>query len=199
MTDVSGVQESWTSINTFGGVPRPSSLHATVSLGAMIDAHRSSVATRMAPITQLATPERNVTSANAASPGVDVTTQRIATFALAQLGKPYVFATSGPETFDCSGLVAAAYREVGIQVPAYTGTLATLGREVNPSTETIRPGDLIFMRGGSPASDLGHVGIAVSATEWVRAPRTGDVVKSGPIPAGALQMIRRLIDASPPG
>ena len=121
--------------------------------------------------------------------------ERVASFALRQLGKPYVFATSGPDTFDCSGLVAAAYREVGVQIPAYTFTQATLGREVDTRSEPIRAGDLIFTRGGTPPSDLGHVGIAISATEWVRAPRSGDVVKAGPIPATGVQLVRRLSGA----
>ena len=121
--------------------------------------------------------------------------ERVASYVLRQLGKPYVFATSGPDTFDCSGLVAAAYREVGVQIPAYTFTQATLGREVDTRTEPIRAGDLIFTRGGTPPSDLGHVGIATSATEWVRAPRSGDVVKAGPIPTTDVQMVRRLSEA----
>ena len=122
---------------------------------------------------------------------------QVVNFALRQQGKPYVFGTSGPDTFDCSGLVTSAYRQVGLDVPAYTFTQATLGRAVDASREQIQPGDLIFTRGGSPPRDLGHVGIAVSSTEWVRAPRTGDVVKAGPLPLDGIQLVRRLVEQDP--
>ena len=118
---------------------------------------------------------------------------KIVRYALAQQGKPYVFATAGPDTFDCSGLISAAYRQVGVGVPAYTFTLATLGRAVDPKNEPIKPGDLIFVRGGRPPRDLGHAGIAISATEWIRAPATGDVVKVGPLPSN-IQLVRRLVN-----
>ena len=120
-------------------------------------------------------------------------TDQVVRFALAQQGKPYVFGTTGPDTYDCSGLVSAAYKQIGVDVPAYTFTQATYGRAVDPKTEAIRPGDLIFVRGGRPATDLGHVGIAVSATEWIQAPRTGDVVKTGPLPYDRIQVVRRLV------
>lgn len=114
-------------------------------------------------------------------------------FALAQLGKPYVFGTAGPDTFDCSGLVSAAYKQAGIDIPAYTFTMATRGRPIDPATEAIRPGDMIFVRGGRPVQDLGHMGMAISATEWIQAPRTGDVVKVGPLPYDRIQVVRRLV------
>jgi len=114
-------------------------------------------------------------------------------FALAQLGKPYVFGTAGPDTFDCSGLVSAAYKQAGIDIPAYTFTQATHGRPIDPATEPLRAGDLIFVRGGRPPQDLGHVGMAISATEWIQAPHTGDVVKVGPLPYDRIQVVRRLV------
>jgi len=120
-------------------------------------------------------------------------TDQVVRFALAQQGKPYVFGTKGPDTFDCSGLMSAAYKQIGVDIPAYTFTQATYGRAVDPRTEAIKPGDLIFVRGGRPATDLGHVGMAVSATEWVQAPRTGDVVKTGPLPYDRIQVVRRLV------
>ena len=124
-------------------------------------------------------------------------TARVATvtgFALAQQGKPYVFATSGPDTYDCSGLVTAAYRRIGVEMPAYSFTQATYGRAVDPTSEPIKAGDLIFVRGGRPPKDLGHVGIALSATEWIQAPHTGDVVKVGPLPLDRIQVVRRIIE-----
>ncbi len=198
MTHISATQGTLRSTGTDPSASARSA-GATVSLQAMIQAstpvrwsgsQQVAVVPPSVPVDE--TPVARPTSGIRAP---DTKPERVASFALAQLGKPYVFATSGPGTFDCSGLVAAAYRQVGLEVPAYTGTQATLGREVDPNRETIRPGDLIFLRGGSPPTDLGHVGIAVSSTEWVRAPRVGDVVKVGPMPAGAIQMVRRLMES----
>jgi cell wall-associated NlpC family hydrolase len=119
----------------------------------------------------------------------------VVAFALAQVGKPYVFGTSGPRTFDCSGLTLAAYRRVGITLPHLSGAQARMGRPVRWRAEPIRPGDLVFTRGGRPRKDLGHVGIAVSATEWVVAPAPGKRVYRGPIPLGGVQAVRRFLDA----
>jgi cell wall-associated NlpC family hydrolase len=109
--------------------------------------------------------------------------------ALAQLGKPYAFGTQGPDTFDCSGLVTYAYRAIGIELPAYTFTLANYGVAVAPGD--IQPGDLIFTRGGVPTEDYGHVAIAISTTQEIQAPKTGDVVKITSLPA-LPQAIRRI-------
>jgi cell wall-associated NlpC family hydrolase len=81
-------------------------------------------------------------------------------YARAQVGKRYVWATSGPNTFDCSGLVVAAYRKVGVSLPHQTGGLAGRGRSV--SRAQLQPGDLVF-----PSS--GHVGIYVGGGLMVHA------------------------------
>lgn len=115
--------------------------------------------------------------------------------ALAQLGKPYVFGTQGPDTFDCSGLVTYAYRTIGIELPAYTYTLVGYGVAVAP--DDIQPGDLIFTRGGTPPEDYGHVAIAISTTQEIQAPRTGDIVKITGLPT-APQAVRRIVRATQP-
>jgi cell wall-associated NlpC family hydrolase len=119
--------------------------------------------------------------------------ERVITFARAQIGKPYRFGTAGPNAFDCSGLTMAAYRSVGIALPHYSVSQARLGRPVQWHREAIRPGDLVFMRGGEPVIDLGHVGIAVSATDWIVAPHSGARVRLEPIPQ-AIQRVRRFLD-----
>jgi len=75
--------------------------------------------------------------------------------ALAQRGKPYVWAAAGPGSFDCSGLVVYAYAQAGMPgLPHYTGTQQTMGVSVPRGQE--QPGDLVFF--GNPAH---HVGIYV--------------------------------------
>ena len=60
--------------------------------------------------------------------------------ALAQLGKPYVFGAAGPNAFDCSGLIEAAYRAAGISLPRDTYHQVAAGQAV-PDIATIAPGD----------------------------------------------------------
>ncbi|MEU8321459.1 NlpC/P60 family protein [Nonomuraea sp. NPDC048881] len=95
-------------------------------------------------------------------------------WALTQQLKPYVWGAEGPRSYDCSGLVMAAYQRVGISLPHYTGDQWTAGRQV--SRDQLRPGDLVFFY-----SDLHHVGIYIGGGMMVHAPRTGDVVRVAPI------------------
>ncbi len=89
--------------------------------------------------------------------------------AMAELGKPYVYATAGPDTFDCSGLVVYAYAAVGVSLPHSSYALWNAG--VYVSQDQLEPGDLVFFDG------LGHVGIYIGGGQFIHAPHTGDVVK----------------------
>ncbi len=109
--------------------------------------------------------------------------------ALAQVGKPYQFFSAGPDAFDCSGLVLAAYRTIGIQLPHQSAQQALLGTAVDPATESIRPGDLIFLTTHGNAT-INHVGIAVTSTTYVHAPRSGETVRVGAIPS-SVTAVRR--------
>ena len=90
--------------------------------------------------------------------------------AMAQLGKPYVWAAAGPDVFDCSGLTMFAYAAAGISIPHYTGAQINIGRRV--SWDEMQPGDLIFF-----GADLGHMGMYIGGGQMIHAPHTGDVVK----------------------
>ena len=98
------------------------------------------------------------------------------TFALAQLGKPYVWGATGPAAYDCSGLTSSAWRAAGVTIGRTTyeqvddGTATTLQR--------LAPGDLILTPGGDGTfASPGHVGMYLGGGRVVEAPRTGDVVK----------------------
>ncbi|MER6944385.1 NlpC/P60 family protein [Nonomuraea sp. NPDC000554] len=97
-----------------------------------------------------------------------------ARWALTQQLKPYVWGAEGPGSYDCSGLVMAAYQQVGISLPHYTGDQWTAGKHI--SREELRPGDLVFFYG-----DLHHVGIYIGGGMMVHAPQTGDVVRIAPL------------------
>jgi cell wall-associated NlpC family hydrolase len=114
-------------------------------------------------------------------------------FALAQQGKPYAFATSGPDTYDCSGLTKRAYAQIGVTLIHQSAAQAQQGRAVAFTTETILPGDLVFMatRGNDVIS---HVGIALGNGTWIQARRPGDVVRVGPMPSlSSIVAVRRLV------
>ncbi len=125
-----------------------------------------------------------VTVANVPSciPGVNtaadtgqVPNARVATaidFAEAQLGKPYQFGATGPDAYDCSGLVMMAYRAAGVYIPRTSQQQFLWGPQV-PASE-VEPGDLVFFAGadGTPQAP-GHVGLVIGHDEMIEAYATG--------------------------
>jgi peptidoglycan DL-endopeptidase CwlO len=107
--------------------------------------------------------------------------------ALTRQGAPYVWGATGPNTFDCSGLVQWSYRQIGVGMPRVAAAQQQVGQLVDPAQ--IQPGDLIFF--GSPAT---HVGIYVGGGRFLEAPQSGDVVKVAPVRSN-VSTIRRI---SPP-
>lgn len=86
-----------------------------------------------------------------------------------QLGKPYQYAGSGPNVFDCSGLIMYCYAQVGVRLPHSSYMQSRCG--VRVSYAELQPGDLVFFHG------YGHVGMYVGGGQYIHAPHTGDVVR----------------------
>lgn len=108
-------------------------------------------------------------------------------FALAQLGKPYVWGAEGPGSYDCSGLVLAAFRSAGLAVPRTSAAQAEVGVPV--PRDQVRPGDLVFYY--QPVS---HVAVAIDGSRAVHASRPGEPVRIADIDAiGPVTGIRRLL------
>ncbi len=84
-----------------------------------------------------------------------------------ELGKPYVFDTAGPNTFDCSGLITFLFAQVGISLPHN----AAEQQRVTIRVTKPLPGDLVFF--GDPAY---HVGLYVGGGKMISAPHAGAVV-----------------------
>jgi cell wall-associated NlpC family hydrolase len=89
--------------------------------------------------------------------------------AMQYLGVPYVWGGMSPSGFDCSGLIAYAYAQVGVSLPHHAASQYNYGTPV--SMGEMQPGDLVFFDG------LGHAGIYIGGGQFIHAPHTGDVVK----------------------
>jgi peptidoglycan DL-endopeptidase CwlO len=72
-------------------------------------------------------------------------------YAMAQVGKAYVYGAAGPNAFDCSGLTMAAWRQAGVSLPHSSSAQQGFGTPVSASN--LRPGDLVFYY--QPVSHVG--------------------------------------------
>ena len=101
-------------------------------------------------------------------------------FAVRQLGKPYQWGATGPNSYDCSGLVYAAYTAAGIRIARTTFQWRQDGPQVPLSQ--IQPGDLLFSAGsdGTPANP-GHVVMYLGGGQIIQAPQTGEDVQIDPL------------------
>lgn len=88
--------------------------------------------------------------------------------ALSRLGRPYVWGATGPDQFDCSGLVQWSYRQAGIQLDRTTYDQINDGIPVPRSQ--VQPGDLVFPHAG-------HVQMAIGNGLVVEAPYSGATVR----------------------
>ncbi|UGQ12930.1 LysM peptidoglycan-binding domain-containing C40 family peptidase [Yinghuangia sp. ASG 101] len=95
-------------------------------------------------------------------------------FAKAQLGKPYVYGAEGPDAYDCSGLVQAAWKAAGVSIPRVTTDQFAAGKKV--STSALQPGDLVFYYSG-----ISHVGMYLGDGQIIHAPNSRSVVKIVPV------------------
>jgi cell wall-associated NlpC family hydrolase len=110
---------------------------------------------------------------------------RAVAFALAQRGKPYRWAASGPDAYDCSGLTWAAYRHAGVTIPrTAAGQLAGLP----PATRPLRPGDLLVYSSSGPTRR--HVAMVTGRGRMVEALGAGIPVHTRPVRPGWLGAVR---------
>lgn len=112
----------------------------------------------------------------------------IVAFARAQVGDAYVMGSTGPNSWDCSGLVQAAYRQAGIELPRVSGDQSSRGTSV--SLDNLQPGDILYW--GSRSNSY-HVAIYVGGGMFVGAqnPGTGVVERSLDYdpPSGAVRVL----------
>ena len=102
---------------------------------------------------------------------------RVERAALAQQGKPYVFGTAGPDSFDCSGLMKYAYETVGVELNHNTRVVASDDQYRTISDPAkFRRGDLIFFDTIANATEIDHVGLWLGRGRFVHASSSGGEV-----------------------
>ena len=109
---------------------------------------------------------------------------RAVSAAESKIGSPYVYGASGPDAFDCSGLVQWAFRQAGVQLPRTSYDQATVGTPV--SLSTLRAGDIVTFYGGE------HAGIYIGDGKVVHAATTGTPVKVAPMNSMPVFAARRV-------
>ncbi|MGD0067075.1 MAG: C40 family peptidase [Streptosporangiaceae bacterium] len=108
--------------------------------------------------------------ANISSP--NQTVSAAISYAQEQIGKPYLFGGTGPDAFDCSGLVMMAYRAAGIDIARTSEE--QWATEVRVPASQVEPGDLVFFAGSDGTTTApGHVGLVIGNGEMIEAYATG--------------------------
>lgn len=149
-----------------------------VKLAALLKANGLKVSTVIHPGQTLLIPRATESIPVAATP-----VEALVAYLQAQVGKPYKFFTAGPDTFDCSGLVVAGYRQIAITLPHQSLALSEIGTAIDWKASPIKAGDLVFMTSSNDQSQIGHVGVALSSTTWIQASGPGVPVRIRPLPA----------------
>jgi len=102
----------------------------------------------------------------------------VLSYAELQMGKPYQWAASGPNSFDCSGLVMDALAQSGLTSPHNADQQWKQTKAHTVSATQLKPGDLVFFSGSDGTlANPGHVGIYVGDGEILDAPHTGANVR----------------------
>ena len=111
--------------------------------------------------------------------------------ATSRVGLPYLWGGTGPDAFDCSGLVGWSFRAAGLDVPRTAAQLYLAGPQIDP--RRAQPGDLLFWANEPDAPGyVDHVAIYLGGGKMVVAPHTGDFVKISTVPANNFMGVVRL-------
>ncbi|WP_274561330.1 C40 family peptidase [Streptomyces spiramyceticus] len=139
--------------------------------------------------------ERTTLSASSNDSGVSVgsstgtgSAATVVAFLKAQLGDAYVMGASGPNAWDCSSLVQAAYRTVGVDLPRVSQDQSVAGTQVG--TSNLQVGDILYWGGAGSAY---HVGVYIGDGQYLDAanPSKGVVIQdlSGYPASGAVRVL----------
>ena len=116
-----------------------------------------------------------------------------------QLGKPYIYGSTGPNGFDCSGLTTYLYESVGVQLDRRASQQLGNGVVVDP--ESLQCGDLLFFRTPWETALTSHVGIYAGNNTMIHAGNRGIecVELDGSYYEGYFLCARRILNTTEPG
>jgi cell wall-associated NlpC family hydrolase len=133
-------------------------------------------------------------SSSSSAPATPSRLQVVLDFAKAQVGKPYAFGKAGPTSYDCSGLTMAAFAKAKVSLPHQSLAQSKIGTAIDWKSTGVQAGDLVFTFSSKNKSQISHVGIAISATQWIEAPYTGGSIRVANLPtADKIQAVRRVL------
>lgn len=145
-------------------------------------ASRSSERTTLSASTQSASDTSDAPAPASGSVG------SVISFLKAQLGDAYVMGASGPNAWDCSSLVQAAFKQAGVDLPRVSQDQSTMGTEVG--TSNLQVGDILYWGGKGSAY---HVGVYIGNGQYLDAanPGKGVVIQdlSGYPASGAVRVL----------
>ncbi|WAL97215.1 C40 family peptidase [Streptomyces sp. Je 1-369] len=146
-------------------------------------------ASRSADRTSLSTQSAGGSSTTADAPApASGSVGAVIGFLKAQLGDAYVMGASGPNAWDCSSLVQAAFKQAGVDLPRVSQDQSTMGTEVG--TSNLQVGDILYWGGKGSAY---HVGVYIGNGQYLDAanPGKGVVIQdlSGYPASGAVRVL----------
>lgn len=151
-------------------------------------AAKAAVAKQAAERTATQTASRSASRAPLAAVSSSGNVAGLLSFLQAQVGKAYVMGSSGPDSYDCSGLVQAAFRTIGVDLPRVSESQSTAGTQV--SLDALQPGDILYWGGAGSAY---HVAVYVGGGNFIGAQNPGTGVVEKPLsyspPTGAVRVI----------
>jgi cell wall-associated NlpC family hydrolase len=107
----------------------------------------------------------------------------------AQLGKPYQWGGTGPDSWDCSGLMMVGWAQVGLQLPRVAAAQYQYTQVAAVALAAMQPGDLVFW--GPSLAGIDHVAIYVGNGQVLDAPHTGTTVQIQPLWTDGLVAVTR--------
>lgn len=132
--------------------------------------------------------ERSTLSAPASTSTGTGSTATLVSFLKAQLGKAYVLGSSGPSSYDCSGLTQAAFSQIGIDLPRVSQDQSTQGTQVG--LDNLQVGDILYW--GSAGSAY-HVGVYIGDGKFIGAQNSSTGIVERPLdydmPTGAVRVL----------
>ncbi|ARX85663.1 glycoside hydrolase [Streptomyces alboflavus] len=148
------------------------------------DSERTQLSTSSAPSGSGSSASQSSSSNSAPSGSVGT----VISFLKAQLGDAYVMGASGPNAWDCSSLVQAAFKQVGVDLPRVSQAQSTAGTPV--SLSNLQVGDILYWGGAGSAY---HVGVYIGNGQYLDAanPGKGVVIQdlSGYPASGAVRVL----------